>query len=76
MAALGLRKRVVVGVWEAVLASDGLVSSISTAENQLNHALHLHVHMSQLDAITAALEFADNKPVDPILHHNLVQPHR
>merc|ERR1712232_886282 len=44
-------------------------NTIQEAESQLNHALHLHVHMSQLDAITAALEFADNKPVDCKLVH-------
>jgi hypothetical protein len=45
-------------------------NTIQEAEGQLNHALHLHVHMSQLEAITAALEFADNKPVDCKLVHS------
>jgi hypothetical protein len=45
-------------------------NTIQEAESQLNQALHLHVHMSQLDAITQALEFAYNKPVDCKLVHS------
>jgi hypothetical protein len=39
-------------------------NTIMEAENQMSHAMHMQVHANQLDAITAALEFAEDKDVD------------
>eukprot|EP00928_Gymnodinium_smaydae_P073645 TRINITY_DN56809_c0_g1_i1.p1 TRINITY_DN56809_c0_g1~~TRINITY_DN56809_c0_g1_i1.p1 ORF type:complete len:506 (+),score=155.60 TRINITY_DN56809_c0_g1_i1:152-1669(+) len=39
-------------------------NTIMEAENQLSHAMHMHIGGNQLEAVTAALEFAEDKDVD------------